>query len=114
MNPTSDFILNQTMLRITDPKQSLAFYQDVLGMTLLDQFDFPEMSFTLYFMGYPSSSIPTDPAERAKWIFDQTGLLELTHNWGTEADDTARYHNGNDEPRGFGHIGISVPDVYKA
>ena len=69
MNPTSDFILNQTMLRITDPKQSLAFYQDVLGMTLLDQFDFPEMSFTLYFMGYPSSSIPTDPAERAKWIF---------------------------------------------
>ncbi len=114
MNPISDFILNQTMLRITDPKQSLAFYQDVLGMTLLDQFDFPEMSFTLYFMGYPSSSIPTDPAERAKWIFDQTGLLELTHNWGTEADDTARYHNGNDEPRGFGHIGISVPDVYKA
>ena len=51
MNPTSDFILNQTMLRITDPKQSLAFYQDILGMTLLDQFDFPEMSFTLVFYG---------------------------------------------------------------
>ena len=45
----------------------------------------------------------------------QQALLELTHNWGTESDgDFEGYHNGNDDPRGFGHVGMSVPDVYKA
>lgn len=45
--------------------------------------------------------------------FRTKGCLELTHNWGTESDDST-YHNGNSDPKGFGHIGISVPDVYKA
>ena len=106
--------MNQTMLRIKDPDRSVAFYRDVLGMTLLEKFDFPDMEFALYFMGYPQSTIPEDASERAKWIFDQPALLELTHNYGTESDPAFSYHNGNDDPRGFGHIGISVPDVYAA
>ena len=114
MSGTEDFVFNQTMLRIKDPEASVAFYRDVLGMTLLDQFDFPAMEFSLYFMGYPGSEIPSDKTERAKWIFDQPALLELTHNYGTEDQDGPVYHNGNDDPRGFGHIGISVPDVYAA
>lgn len=113
-SPTDGFVMNQTMLRIKDPSKSVAFYQDVLGMTLLDQFDFPDMEFSLYFMGYPTSPIPEDAAERAKWVFEQSALLELTHNYGTESDESFSYHNGNDDPRGFGHIGISVPDVYAA
>jgi lactoylglutathione lyase len=114
MSATSDYVMNQTMLRIKDPAKSVPFYEQVLGMTLLDRFDFPDMEFSLYFMGYPATEIPTDPGERAKWIFEQPALLELTHNYGTEKEDGPTYHNGNDDPRGFGHIGISVPDVYAA
>ena len=114
MSATSDFVMNQTMLRIKDPAKSVPFYEEVLGMTLLERFDFPDMAFSLYFMGYPGGPIPEDATERAKWIFDQPALLELTHNHGTENDPDFSHHNGNDEPRGFGHIGISVPDVYTA
>ena len=114
MSGTSDYVMNQTMLRIKDPASSVAFYRDVLGMTLLERFDFSDMSFSLYFMGYPTSPIPDDRAARAKWLFEQPALLELTHNHGTESEDRLPYHNGNEEPRGFGHIGISVPDVYAA
>jgi lactoylglutathione lyase len=47
-------------------------------------------------------------------LFEQPALLELTHNYGSENDDDLTYHNGNDDPRGFGHIGVSVPNVYEA
>ena len=106
--------LNQTMLRIKDPAKSIPFYENVLGMTLLERFDFPDMEFCLYFMGYPAEEIPKDRQERAKWVFDQPALPELTHNYGTESDEAFTYHDGNQEPRGFGHIGVSVPDVYAA
>ena len=114
MSDTADFVLNQTMLRIKDPAKSIPFYEEVLGMKLIEKFDFPAMEFSLFFMGYPTEPVPEDPAERAKWLFDQPALLELTYNYGTENDPEFAHHNGNEEPGGFGHIGISVPDVYAA
>ena len=114
---TSGFVFNQTMLRVRDPERSLDFYHNVLGMTLLKQLDFPEMKFTLFFLGYVTPEdepIPEDPVERTAYAFRQKAMLELTHNWGTEDDETFAYHNGNDDPRGFGHIGLSVPDVSAA
>jgi lactoylglutathione lyase len=111
------FVFNQTMLRIKEPERSVAFYRDVLGMTLLKRFDFPEMKFSLYFMALtePTDPMPSDPREGAEYVFRQKATLELTHNWGTEDDaDFPGYHNGNSDPRGFGHIGFSVPDVYAA
>lgn len=115
---TDDYILSQTMLRVRDPEKSVAFYRDVLGMTMLQRFDFPEAKFSLYFLAYlrpEDGTVPEDKAAAAEFVFRQKAALELTHNWGTETDaGFAGYHTGNTEPRGFGHIGITVPDVYAA
>ena len=118
MSATDQYIFNQTMMRIRDPERSVTFYRDVLGMTLLNRFDFPEMKFSLYFFAYQdaeSADVPIDALGKAEYVFQQKATLELTHNWGTETDvDFTGYHNGNADPRGFGHIGITVPDVYSA
>lgn len=111
---TEGFVLNQTMLRVREPEASLAFYRDALGMTLLQRLDFAEARFSLYFLAYlhDGQTVPDDPAERARFVFGRETTLELTHNWGTESDPAfAGYHDGNAEPRGFGHLGIAVPDV---
>ena len=60
------------------------------------------------------NNVPEDDNARTTWTFKQRAMLELTHNWGTEKDENFHYHNGNKDPQGFGHIGFSVPDVYKA
>ncbi len=115
---TQSFVFNQTMLRIKDPEVSLDFYTRVIGMKLYRKLDFPEMKFTLYFLGMPNdvddNNVPEDDNARTTWTFKQRAMLELTHNWGTEKDENFHYHNGNKDPQGFGHIGFSVPDVYKA
>lgn len=112
---TKDFIMQQTMLRVKDPKKSLAFYSQVLGMTLLCKIHVAPMKFTVYFMGYEDVlKIPSDEKERQAWALSRPATIELTHNWGSETDEAVKYHNGNSEPRGFGHIGIAVPDVYAA
>ncbi|KAL3993773.1 lactoylglutathione lyase [Acanthocheilonema viteae] len=112
---TNDFYFQQTMLRIKDPRKTLPFYCNILGMRLLKQMDFPEGKFSLYFLGYkPASEIPSDPIEQKRYALSTLATIELTHNWGTENDPNFSYHNGNKEPRGFGHIGIAVKDVYAA
>lgn len=107
------FQLNHTMLRIKDPQKSLAFYSRVFGMQVLRKLDFKEMQFSLYFLARLDSkeSPPENTAERMAWTFRQRGILELTHNWGTEEQDDFAYHDGNAEPQGFGHICFSVPDL---
>ena len=107
------FVLNHSMLRVKDAQVSLDFYTRVFGMRVLRKLDFPEMKFSLYFLQRPvdGETPPEDAGERTAWTFAQRGLLELTHNWGTEADPAFKYHDGNAQPQGFGHICFSVPDL---
>lgn len=77
-----------TMLRVGDLERSLAFYQQVLGMTLLRRHDYPAGRFTLAFVGFGSEA--------------DSAVLELTHNW-----DTSSYELGT----AYGHIAIGVEDA---
>ncbi|MGO1251404.1 lactoylglutathione lyase [Psychrobacter sp.] len=114
---TSGFTFNHTMLRIKDPAKSLAFYTGVLGMTLLAVKKFPEMGFDLYFLAKLTESeresLPTGD-DLAIFAFRQRGILELTHNYGTENQEGFSYHDGNQDSQGFGHICFSVPNLEEA
>ncbi len=45
---------------------------------------------------------------------NKEGILELTWNYGTEKDAQFSYHNGNDQPQGFGHVCITVDNMEAA
>ncbi|ALM53126.1 lactoylglutathione lyase [Halomonas huangheensis] len=113
---TRGFRLNHSMLRVKDPEVSLRFYSRVFGMSVLRRLDFEELNFSLYFLTCldEGSTVPSETDERTNWTFSQVGLLELTHNWGTEEQEGRIYHDGNAEPQGFGHICFSVPDLQAA
>jgi lactoylglutathione lyase len=115
---TQSYVFNHTMLRVRDPQVSLDFYSRVLGMKLLRKLDFNEWKFSLYFLGMVKSGEKTpnmeDEAANSNYVFGRSGILELTHNHGTESSPETPYHNGNTEPRGFGHICFSVPDIKAA
>jgi lactoylglutathione lyase len=110
---TRGFMFTHSMLRVKDPQIALDFYTRVMGMRLMRKLDFPEMKFSLYFLhrSVEAEEAPQDVGERTSWTFCQRGILELTHNWGTEEDPDFKYHDGNAQPQGFGHICFSVPNL---
>jgi lactoylglutathione lyase len=101
---------NHTMLRVKDPQRSLDFYK-FLGLTQINKIAQPEARFDLYFLAYDG---PASASPQHHWT-DREGVLELTHNYGTEHDANFKIANGNDEPgKGFGHIAISVDNIQAA
>ena len=81
--------LLHTMLRVGDMDRSIAFYTEVLGMTLLRRKDYPDGQFTLAFVGYG------DEKDEA--------VIELTYNWGV-----SEYELGS----AYGHIALEADDIY--
>ena len=81
-----------TMLRVTNLPQSIDFYTQVLGMSLLRTTQRPEQKYDLAFLGY------------GKGNQEGFGEIELTYNYGVDHYEPGGY---------FGHIAIGVEDVYK-
>ena len=92
------------MIRVKDAEISLEFYKDVMGMQLKRTSENKNSGFNLYFLGYGPPA-PDGNMSRCE------GVLELTWNYGTEKDPNFKYHNGNSEPQGFGHVCITVDDL---
>jgi len=80
--------LLHTMLRVGNLQRSIAFYTEVLGMTLVRTTERPDQKYDMAFVGYGRNP---DHAE-----------IELTYNYGVES-----YELGS----AYGHIAIGVPNV---
>ena len=83
-------------------------------MTLMRTSENAAAGFNLYFLGYGPPPTNTTSINGVNPVAHREGLLELTWNYGTEKDENFKYHNGNDEPQGFGHIAVSVDDLERA
>jgi len=122
---TEDYVMQQTMMRVKDPKKSLDFYCNVLGFKLIHYSEFPEWKFNVYFVA-PVSSSTVQPTTEGRWnhCMNTPGCIELTWNYGSETEEGNVYNTGNADSTGtadgenirggFGHIGITVPNVYTA
>eukprot|EP00932_Pfiesteria_piscicida_P020870 SRR837773.7670.p2 GENE.SRR837773.7670~~SRR837773.7670.p2 ORF type:complete len:307 (-),score=80.34 SRR837773.7670:9-821(-) len=104
--------LSQVMMRVKDGEKTVAFYRDIMGMSLVREMVVPN-DFTNYFlMGLSEEerAAPQDAWEKMPKRLWRPAL-ELTHNHGTEKDDSFQVHTGNTDPCGFGHIGFIVDDL---
>jgi len=85
-----------TMVRVNDLDASLRFYVDILGLVEVRRVDYEAGRFTLVFL-----SAPDDVKDG---IEIDSPLIELTHNWDTEALNSGR---------NFGHLAFRVEDIYE-
>jgi len=84
-----------TMIRVKNPKDSISFFCDALGLKEMYRKENEAGRYTLFFLAAPkdiengASNIP---------------MIELTHNW-----DDEELNSG----RNFGHLAFQVDDIYQ-
>lgn len=84
-----------TMLRISDPDESLEFFCNQLGLVEVMRKDSEKGRFTLIFLAAPND------VERAE--AEKSPMVELTWNWDPEELEGGRT---------FGHLAYRVDDIY--
>ena len=85
-----------TMVRVNDLDASLRFYVDILGLVEVRRVDYEAGRFTLVILAAPD--------DVKDGIEIDSPLIELTHNWDTEALNSGR---------NFGHLAFRVKDIYE-
>lgn len=84
-----------TMIRISDPDATLAFFK-LLGLEEVRRVENQKGRFTLYFLAAPGQK---DVAE-----------VELTYNWPPEDGSEPEQYTGG---RNFGHLAYRVGNIYE-
>ena len=87
-----------TMVRARDLEETLDFYCTKLGMVEVRRYDSEAGRFTLVFLAAPG-----DAESTTQEGVSLTPVLEITHNWDSEAYDGGR---------NFGHLAYEVEDIY--
>jgi len=87
------FRLLHTMLRVRDMDRMIAFYTDVLGMSVLRRFEVRSKRETLCFLGYGDENVDT--------------AVELCQEW----DRKEPYQVAG---QGYGHFALGTPKINEA
>ena len=89
-----------TMLRVTDPEASVAFFQ-LLGLDEMRRFESEAGRFTLIFMAAPGDRDGINERAHAE--------VELTYNWPSLDGSPAERYDGG---RNFSHLAYRVDNIY--
>lgn len=74
LSETEQYVLTHTMLRIKEPRRSLAFYSEVLGFRLVTQLDFEDARFSLYFLQARGHGDAADGSVEQSWPCRVAGI----------------------------------------
>ena len=108
----SKAVFSLITLKIKDPKTSLDFYQNQLGLRLISRQQVTDRGFTLYFLSADNEHPPCndiDDIPLREWLWQRPyTLLELQHVHGTELDPGFAYCSNR--TTGLHFIGVVLKD----
>jgi lactoylglutathione lyase len=86
--------------RVKNPRQSIDFYEQTLGLRLISRQQVAHRGFTLYFLSCDQEAAPStdiDNIEMREWLWQRPyALLELQHIWGSELQADFAYRTDAD------------------
>ncbi|EXJ67520.1 uncharacterized protein A1O5_09533 [Cladophialophora psammophila CBS 110553] len=103
-SPHAGWVFNQSGIRVSNLEKSISFYQEVLGLSLLQKVQAD--TFTIAFMGYVPGGVDNPGLE-----LDREGIVELI--WSETSGPLITNSKTHD---GFGFIKLmfTVPDIMSA